>query len=87
MDLVLRGAMVLLMNTSAVVFLVCISVGYCRCPIKISVWQAGMASLQFMYRAPISASSAVEMTSLMIYVTVRTAPFLGGSVELFKRKK
>ena len=26
------------------------------------------------------------MTSLMICATVRTAPFLGGSVELFERK-
>ena len=87
MDFCLCGAMMLLMNPSAVLVLVCIGMVGCGCPVAMSAWRAGMASLQLMYRLPSSASAADDMTDLMICVTVRTAPLLGGSVEFSKRKK
>ena len=40
-----------------------------------------------MYRAPSLALVAEDMTALMIWVTERTAPFLGGSAELLDIKK
>ncbi len=46
-----------------------------------------MASQQFMYRAPISASAADDITALMIFAIVRTAPLFGGSASLFDMKK
>ncbi len=46
-----------------------------------------MASRQFMYRAPISASAADDITVLMICALVKTAPLFGGSALLFDMKK
>ncbi len=46
-----------------------------------------MASQQFMYRAPISASAADDIMALMICAIVRTAPLFGGSALLFDMKK
>ena len=48
MTLVLLGAMVLLMTTSAVVLSVCIDMVGFGCPIAMSAWRVGMASLQLM---------------------------------------
>ena len=87
MALVLCGVMVLLITPSAVVFLVCIGVGGCGCPIAMSSWQAGMDSLQLMQRVPSYTSAADDMTNLMICAMARKAPLLGGSVEFLERKK
>jgi hypothetical protein len=79
--------MLLFTTLSAVVLSVCIGVGGSLCTKYSSVCQARMASLQLMYRAPISASAADDMTALMICEIVRIAPLLLGIVSLFDMKK
>ena len=80
--------MTLLFTTpSAVVLSVCIGVGGCLCPRKSRVCRAGMASLQLMYRAPILASAADDMTALMICEIVRMAPLLLGIASSLDMKK
>ena len=51
------------------------------------VCRAGIAARHLMYRAPILASAADDMTALMICETARTPPLFGGLAELFERKK
>ena len=61
--------------------LVYIGVGGFLCPIYSSLWHAGIDSLQFMYRAPSSASADEDMTFLIIFAIVRMAKLFGGSGE------
>ena len=68
----------LLTTPKAVVLLVCIGVGGCLCPMISSACRAGIASLQFMKRAPSLASAAEDITALMIWETVRMAPLFDG---------
>ncbi len=72
---------------SAVVLSVCIGVGGCLCLEYSSVFRAGMASRQLMKRVPISASTADEMTALMIWEIVRIKPLLLGMGSLLDIKK
>ena len=53
------------------------------CPISSRDWRAGIASLQLMNDAPSSASSADDMTPLVILAIVKNAPLLGGNAVLF----
>ncbi len=46
-----------------------------------------MASLQLMFRAPISASAVDDMTALMICKIVRIAPLLPGILLLLDMMK
>ena len=68
-------------TSSAVVLSVCIVVGGCLCPISSSECRARMAYLRFIYRAPISASDAEDITVLMI-----CAIFEDDSIILFLRR-
>ena len=62
-------------------FSVFIGVGGCSCPISSRASRAGMASRQFIKRAPSSASAAEDMTALIIWAMVNTALLLGVSGE------
>ena len=66
---------------------VCIGAGGCLCPRRLRVCWARMASLQLMYRAPILASAADDMTALMICEIVRIAPLLRGTASSFDMTK
>ena len=72
---------IVLTTPSTVVLLVCIGVGGCLCPISSSACCADMDYLQFLYRAPSSASAAEDITALIICAVVRIAPLFGGSGE------
>ena len=76
-------AILLVTTPCAVVLYVYIDVGGCVCPISSRAWRAGMASLQLMKSAPSSASAADDMTALMIFAIVNTAPLLVGNTVLF----
>ena len=79
---------VLLVNTpSAVVLLLFISVGDCLWPISLSACHAWMDSRQLIKRAPILASSAEDMTDLIVFVMVMMAPLFSGMAELLDMKK
>ena len=80
MDLVRRGLMVLLTTTRAVMVSGCIGVVSCRCHIAMIMWRLEMAYRQLILRTQISALAADDMTALMIWETVKTAPLLGGSL-------
>ena len=67
--------------------LVCIGVGGCLCPIISSACRAGIAFLQFMKRAPSSASAAEDITALMIWETVRVAPLFDGMTSSLDMKE
>ncbi len=56
-----------------------IGVGGCLWPISSRRCRMGIASRALMYRAPSSASAALDMTALSILEMFRTAPLLGGS--------
>ena len=80
-------AIFLLTNPKAVVLLVCIGVWGCLCPMISSAYRAGISSLQFMKRAPSSASAAKDITALMIWETVRTAPLFAGMASSLDMQK
>ena len=80
-------AMLFVTTPSAVVLSVCIGVGGCLWTIYLSEWRDGMASRKLMKRAPSSASAAEDMTALIIFVMVITAPLLGGMAEFLDMKK
>ena len=80
-------AMLLVTTPSAVVLSVCIGVGGCLWPIVYNEWRAGIVSIQFMKRAPNSASIADDMTDLMICEMVRTDPLFGRTSESPDTKK
>ena len=71
--------MLLVTTPCTVVLSVCIGVVGYVCPISSRDWRAGMDSLQFMNFAPSSASTADNMTTLMILDIINTAPFLVGN--------
>ncbi len=79
--------MLLFTTQSAVVLSVCIGVGGCLCPRNSRACWAGMASLQLMQSAPISASAVDDMTALMICEILRMAPLLLGIASSFDMKK
>ena len=79
--------MLLVMTPSVVVLSVCIGVGGCLWPIVFNAWRAEIASLQFMKRAPNSASAAKDMTTFMICEIVSTDPLFGGMAESSDMKK
>ena len=57
------------------------------CPIYSRAWRAGMSSLQLINSVPSSASTADEMTALMVLAIVNTNPLLGrNSVSLDIKK-
>ena len=72
---------------SAIVLLFCVGVGGCLCPIYLGACCDGMASLQFIYSTPSSASAAEEITTFMIFAILRMAPLFGGSRESLDMKK
>ena len=80
-------AIFLFTTLKAVVLLVCTGVGGCLCPMISSACRAGIASLQFMKRAPSSASAAEDITALMIWETVRMAPLFDGMASSLDMKK
>ena len=80
-------AIFLLITPKAVVLLVCIGVGGFLCPMISSACRAGIASLQFINRAPSLASVAEDITALMIWETVRTASLFDGMVSSLNMKK
>ena len=80
-------AIFLLTTPKAVLLSVCIGVGGCLCPMISSACRAGIASLQFMKRAPSSASAAEDITTLMIWETVRMAPLFAGMASSLDMKK
>ena len=65
----------LLITPSAKLLLICIDVLSC-------LWLS-MDSIMLINRAPSSASAADNMTALMIFKIVSTAPLFGGNRELF----
>ena len=71
----------------AVVLSVWIGVGGCTWPISSAVILAGMACLELMKSAPISASAADDTTDLMICAIFSTALLFFGSLELSDMKK
>ena len=75
-------AIFLLTTPKAVVLSVCIGVGGCLCHMISSACCAGIASLQFMKRAPSLASTAEDITALKIWETVRMAPLFDGMASL-----
>ena len=78
----------LFVTTPCVVLLsVCIGASGCVCPISSRAWLSGMSSLQVIKSAPSQASTADNMTALMILAIVNTAPLLGGNTLLFDMKK
>ena len=79
--------MLLVITPSALVFSVCIGVCGCLWSIVLSAWRAKMASRQLMKRATILASSAEDMTALIICEMVMTAPLFSGMVEFLDMKK
>ena len=85
MDLLLRWMMVLLTTPAAVELLVWIGDGGCFQPIYINVWRMGTISLAVMYRTHSSASATEDIANLMIWISVKTAPFHWG-VGLFSDK-
>ena len=82
MDLSRLLAIMLVTTTWAVVLLVCIGVGGCLCPIISNDWRAGIASKQFINRAPSLASAEEDMIALMIWEIVMTAPLFDGMAAL-----
>ena len=80
-------AIFLLTTPNAVVLSVCIDVGGCLCPMISSACRAGISSLQFMKRAPSSASTAEDITYLIIWETVRMAPLFDGMASSLDMKK
>ena len=80
-------AMFLVATPWAVVLSVCIGVGGCLCPISLRECRSGMASLHLMKISPSSASAADDITDLMIWEMVITAPLLSGMGELLDMKK
>ena len=80
-------AIFLLTTPKAVVLLVCIGVGGWLCPMISSACRAGIASLQFMKRAPSLASAAEDITALMIWDKVSVAPLFDGMASSLDMKK
>ena len=80
-------AMFLLTTPRAVVLSVCTGVGGCLCPIILSACRAGFAFLQLMKRATNLASAAEDITALMIWETVRTAPLFDWMASSLDMKK
>ena len=81
------GAMLFDMNAWDAELSVCIGVLVCGCPISSNVFRAGTVSLALIYIDPISASAADDITDLMIWAMLSTAPLFIGSSVLFERKK
>ena len=71
----------------AVLLSVCIGVGGRFCPIYSRAWPDRMDSLQLANSALSSASADDDMTALMIFSMVNTAPFLGGNAVLLNINK
>ena len=86
MGLVRFGWIVLFTTPHAVELSTWIGVGGCLCPNSSSRCRIGTASRALMYSAPSSASAADDMTALMIWETVNTAPLFGGSSLSSKQK-
>ena len=80
-------AILLLITPKAVVLLVYIGVGGCLCPMILSACPAGIASLQLTKRAPSLSSTADDITALVIWETVRTAPLFDGMASSLDMKK
>ena len=78
--LVLFGWILLDTTPIAVLLPVCIGVLGCLCPNSSKVFLMGTASLALKYIPPSSASAADDITALIIFATVCTAPLLGGTV-------
>lgn len=85
--LVRLGWIVLLTTPRAVELSVCIGVGGCLCPISLRRCRIGTASRELMKRAPSSASAADDITALMIWAIVSTAPLLRGAWSFSDMKK
>ncbi len=81
------GWVLLLTTPSAVLLLVCIGIGGYLCPISSSVCCWGMALWALMYSAPSSALAADDMTALMSWARLRTAPLSLGLAVSVDRKK
>ena len=81
-DLLLCWMMVLFITPSAVKLSVWTGDGGCFRPILMIFWWTRIIYLAGIYSAPISASAADDITNLMIWAILRTAPFhLGAGVS------
>ncbi len=87
MAFVCLGWMLLLAIHIAVLLSICIGVLGYLCPISCSVFLQGTASWALINIAPSSASAADDMTALMIWAVLSTAPLLAGSSSFSERKK
>ena len=87
MAFILLGWMFLLATPTAVLLSICIGVLGCLCPISCSVFLQGTASRALINIAPSSAFAADDMTALMIWAVLSTAPLLAGSPSFSVRKK
>ena len=75
--------MLLVTKPYAVVLSFCTDFCGFVCPISSRAWRSGVHYLQLMKSAPISASAADDMTTLMILAIINTDPLLGGIAVLF----
>ena len=85
--LVRFGWTLLLTTPSAVELSVWIGVGGCLWPISLRMARMYTASRAMMYKAPSLALAADDITFLMIWAMLRTAPLFCGIAALFDRKK
>ena len=76
--LVLLGWMFLLATPTAVLLSTCMGVWGCLCLISSRVVRTGIASRALMNIAPTSASAAEDITALISWAMVSTAPLFGG---------
>ena len=86
-DFLRLHCMFLLQTPRAVELSVWMDVCPCGWPISISALRAGMASLALRKIAPISASAALDMTVLMRFAVLSTAPLFAGIGTLLAKKK
>ncbi len=82
-----RGWILFVTTPNAVLLSVCIRVRGCLCPISFNSCLIATASHVLMYNAPSSASSALDMTDLMIWDMFSTSPLLGGLSTFADMKK
>ncbi len=87
MALVCLGCTLPFMTASAIALSVCIGVGGCLCPNSSSMILMYTALRTIMYSPTSSTLVANDMTFLMMCAMFSTAPFFGGMVVSFDRKK
>ena len=87
MALVIFGCIFPLTTASAIELSVCSGVGGCLCPISSKMILMYTASWAIMYNAANYASVANDITCIIMWYMLSTAPFLCGMVESLDKKK